>query len=72
MGNWLGKMVAGNRCAAVWRVADVHWQSRMGSKGGNSDLPHAQSPDTGRSVRARSWGANRDVDEGVLVGWLCC
>ena len=28
----------------------------------NSDLFHAQSPDTGRSVHARSWWASRDVD----------
>jgi hypothetical protein len=26
------------------------------------DLFHAQSPDTGRGVHARSWRANRDVD----------
>ena len=28
----------------------------------NYDLFHAQSPDTGRGVHARSWRANRDVD----------
>ena len=28
----------------------------------NYDLFHAQSPDTGRGVRACSWRANRDVD----------
>jgi len=28
----------------------------------NYDLFHAQSPDTGRGVYARSWRANRDVD----------
>ena len=27
----------------------------------NNGLFHAQSPDTGRGVRARSWRANRDV-----------
>jgi len=27
----------------------------------NYDLFHAQSPDTGRGVQARSWRANRDV-----------
>ena len=26
------------------------------------DLSHAQSPDTGRGVHARSWRANRDAD----------
>jgi len=26
------------------------------------DLFHAQSPDTGRGVHARTWRANRDVD----------
>ena len=30
----------------------------------NFDLFHAQSPDTGRGVRARSWRANRGVDVG--------
>ena len=33
----------------------------------NSDLFHAQSPDTGRGVRARSWRANRDFDVGRQV-----
>jgi len=28
----------------------------------NCDLFHAQSPDTGRGVHARSWLANRDAD----------
>jgi len=28
----------------------------------NYDLFHAQSPDIGRGVHARSWRANRDVD----------
>ena len=28
----------------------------------NYDLFHAQSPETGRSVHALSWRANRDVD----------
>ena len=28
----------------------------------NCSLFHAQSPDTGRGVHARSWRANRDVD----------
>ena len=28
----------------------------------NCDLFHAQSPDTGRGVHARSWRADRDVD----------
>jgi len=28
----------------------------------NYDLFHAQSPDTGRGVYARSWRANRNVD----------
>ena len=28
----------------------------------NCDLFHAQSPDAGRGVRARSWRANRDAD----------
>ena len=28
----------------------------------NYDLFHAQPPDTGRGVHARSWRANRDVD----------
>ena len=30
----------------------------------NFDLLHAQSPDTGRGVRARSWRANRNDDAG--------
>ena len=30
----------------------------------NHDLFHAQSPDTGRGVHARSWRANLDVDVG--------
>jgi len=30
----------------------------------NYDLFHAQSPDIGRGVHARSWLANRDVDVG--------
>jgi len=47
----------------------------------NYDLFHAQSPDTGRGVYARSWRANRDVDvrrsslvlfKGALVGSLLC
>ena len=45
--------------------------------GGNSDpnfenyeLLHAQSPDTGCGVHARSWRANRDVDVRCkLFGW---
>jgi len=28
----------------------------------NNGLFHAQSPDTGRGIHARSWRANRDVD----------
>jgi len=28
----------------------------------NYDLTHAQFPDTGRGLHARSWHANRDVD----------
>ena len=31
------------------------------------DLFHAQSPDTGRGVHARSWRANRDVDSQASV-----
>ena len=45
----------------------------------NYDLFHAQSPDTGHSVHARSWRENRDVDVkrkflGFASGctcWLC-
>jgi len=33
-----------------------------GSNFENCDLFHAQPPDTGRGVHARSWQVNRDVD----------
>ena len=40
--------------------------TRVGGDSGpnieNCDLFHAQSPDTGRSVHARLWRANRNVD----------
>ena len=61
--------------AAIFTLSDLSWTGVSSSfacairSGGDSDpnfenygIFHAQSPDTGRGVHARSWRTNRDAD----------